>query len=221
MKPRSRDAVSLLQGTVDLLILRAIQHEPAHGYAISRRVRDRTDGVLAIEDAALYQALHRLEAREWIEADWGLSENNRRAKYLQPHRGGPAPLESRGDVLEALRPGRLQADRNHVGRVRKPGMKPRGVRRLFRFSSRTTADIRTDVRDELHFHLEMRIADLMREGLSEPEARREAAREFGDAAGSARRLADRGAAIERQRWLGRFASELKQDAAYRPAAHRP
>ena len=81
MKPRSRDAVSLLQGTVDLLILRAIQHEPAHGYAISRRVRDRTDGVLAIEDAALYQALHRLEAREWIEADWGLSENNRRAKY--------------------------------------------------------------------------------------------------------------------------------------------
>ena len=81
MKPRSRDAVSLLQGTVDLLILRAIQHEPAHGYAISRRVRERTDGVLAIEDAALYQALHRLEAREWIEADWGLSENNRRAKY--------------------------------------------------------------------------------------------------------------------------------------------
>jgi len=81
MKPRNRDAVSLLQGTVDLLILRAIQHEPAHGYAISRRVRERTDGVLGIEDAALYQALHRVEARGWIEADWGLSENNRRAKY--------------------------------------------------------------------------------------------------------------------------------------------
>jgi transcriptional regulator len=81
MKPRSDDAVSLLQGTVDLLILRAIQREPAHGYTISRWVRERTDGVLAIEDAALYQALHRLEAREWIESAWGLSENNRRAKY--------------------------------------------------------------------------------------------------------------------------------------------
>jgi PadR family transcriptional regulator PadR len=81
MKPRSDDKVSLLQGTVDLLILRAVLPAPAHGYAISRWVRERTDGVLAIDDAALYQALHRLEAREWIEADWGLSENNRRAKY--------------------------------------------------------------------------------------------------------------------------------------------
>ena len=73
--------LSLLQGTVDLLILRAIQREPQHGYAISRWVRERTEGVLALEDAALYQALHRLEARGWIEAEWGLSDNNRRAKY--------------------------------------------------------------------------------------------------------------------------------------------
>jgi len=79
--------LSLLQGTVDLLILRALQAGPAHGYSVSRWVRDRTEGVLAIEDAALYQALHRLEARGWIEAEWGLSENNRRAKYysLTPH----------------------------------------------------------------------------------------------------------------------------------------
>ena len=73
--------LSLLQGTVDLLILRAVQREPLHGYAISRWVRERTDAVLALEDAALYQALHRLEARGWIEAEWGLSDNNRRAKY--------------------------------------------------------------------------------------------------------------------------------------------
>jgi PadR family transcriptional regulator PadR len=73
--------LSLLQGTVDLLILRALQGGPAHGYSVSRWVRERTGGVLAIEDAALYQALHRLEARDWIEAEWGLSENNRRAKY--------------------------------------------------------------------------------------------------------------------------------------------
>jgi PadR family transcriptional regulator PadR len=77
----SHATLSLLQGTVDLLILRALQAGPAHGYAVSRWVRERTDGVLSMEDAALYQALHRLAARGWIEAEWGLSENNRRAKY--------------------------------------------------------------------------------------------------------------------------------------------
>ena len=73
--------LTLLQGTADLLILRALQGGSAHGYSISRFVRERTEGVLTIEDAALYQALHRLEARGWIEAEWGLSENNRKAKY--------------------------------------------------------------------------------------------------------------------------------------------
>lgn len=77
----SRTKQTLLQGTVDLLLLRALQLGPAHGYAISRWVRERTDGVLAMEDAALYQALHRLELKQFIAAEWGLSENNRRAKY--------------------------------------------------------------------------------------------------------------------------------------------
>jgi transcriptional regulator len=75
--------LGLLQGTVDLLILRALQPAAAHGYAVSRWVRERTEGVLAIEDAALYQALHRLEGRGWIEAEWGLSDNNRKAKYYR------------------------------------------------------------------------------------------------------------------------------------------
>jgi PadR family transcriptional regulator PadR len=73
--------LGLLQGTVDLLILRPLQPGAAHGYAVSRWVRERTEGVLAIEDAALYQALHRLEGRGWIEAEWRLSDNNRKAKY--------------------------------------------------------------------------------------------------------------------------------------------
>ena len=71
----------LLQGTVDVLILRTLAWEPMHGYAVSRFIRQRTDGVLTIESAALYQALHRLERKKWIQAEWGLSENNRRAKY--------------------------------------------------------------------------------------------------------------------------------------------
>jgi len=90
----SHASLSLLQGTVDLLVLRALQAGPAHGYAVSRWVRQRTDGVLSMEDAALYQALHRLEARGWIEAEWGLSENNRRAKYYALTPAGRRELRS-------------------------------------------------------------------------------------------------------------------------------
>lgn len=73
--------MDLLQGTLDVLILKTLSWEPMHGYAISRWIRQRTDEVLTVEDAALYQALHRLERKGLIESEWGLSENNRRAKY--------------------------------------------------------------------------------------------------------------------------------------------
>jgi len=76
-----QNALSLLQGTVGLLILRALQKGPAHGYSVSRWIHERTDGAFVMEDAALYQALHRLEAKGFIESEWGASENNRRAKY--------------------------------------------------------------------------------------------------------------------------------------------
>ncbi len=75
--------VELVQGTVDVLILRALAWEPMHGYAMSRWIRDRSDGVLAVEGAALYQALHRLERKRLIASEWGVSENNRRAKYYR------------------------------------------------------------------------------------------------------------------------------------------
>ena len=86
--------LTLLQGTVDLLVLRALQPGPAHGYSVSRWVRERTDGVLAIEDAALYQALHRLEAKALIDAEWGLSDNNRRAKYYSLTAAGRQQLRA-------------------------------------------------------------------------------------------------------------------------------
>ena len=78
-----RKTATLLQGTVDVLILKTLQESPMHGYGVSRSIRERTDGVVGLEDAALYQALHRLEAKGWLEAEWGLSENNRRAKYYR------------------------------------------------------------------------------------------------------------------------------------------
>jgi PadR family transcriptional regulator, regulatory protein PadR len=90
----SHPTLTLLQGTADLLVLRALQDGPAHGYAVSRWIRERTEGVLAMEDAALYQALHRLEARDWIAAEWGVSENNRRAKYYSLTTTGRRQLKS-------------------------------------------------------------------------------------------------------------------------------
>ena len=78
-----RDSLGLVQGTVDVLILRALVRASMHGYAVSQWIRERSGGALALEDAALYQALHRLERKGWIEAEWGLSENNRRAKFYR------------------------------------------------------------------------------------------------------------------------------------------
>ncbi len=80
---RPNDPLSLLQGTLDVLVLKTLAGGPLHGYAISRFIHQRTDGTLEIEDAALYQSLHRLEHRGLIDAEWGLSENNRRAKYYR------------------------------------------------------------------------------------------------------------------------------------------
>jgi len=71
----------LVQGTLDLLVLRTLLGGPLHGYGIAMRVHERTGGDLAIEDAALYQALHRLERQDLVEAEWRPSENNRRARY--------------------------------------------------------------------------------------------------------------------------------------------
>lgn len=77
------EPMSLLQGTVDVLVLQALSRGPLHGYAVSQWVHDRTSGTLQIEDAPLYKALHRLEHHGCVDAEWGLSENNRRARYYR------------------------------------------------------------------------------------------------------------------------------------------
>ena len=85
--------LNLLQGTLDLLVLRALRPGASHGYGVARWVRETTDGALEIEDGALYTALHRLEKRGWVESEWGLSENNRRAKYYALTERGRAQLQ--------------------------------------------------------------------------------------------------------------------------------
>ena len=75
--------LDLLQGTLDLLILKALTWGPKHGYGVASWVRDTTAYTLNVEEGALYTALHRMEQRGWLEAEWGVSENNRRAKFYQ------------------------------------------------------------------------------------------------------------------------------------------
>ncbi|HEY9226455.1 MAG TPA: PadR family transcriptional regulator [Gemmatimonadaceae bacterium] len=76
-----RDSKDLLHGTLDLLVLRALAGEPMHGFTLSKWIDERTRGDLGIADSALYKALHRLEDAGAVRAEWGVSENNRQARY--------------------------------------------------------------------------------------------------------------------------------------------
>lgn len=78
----------LLQGTLDMLILKTLTLGPLHGYDIVRRIQQVSDDVLQVEEGSLYPSLHRMEKRGWIAAEWGLSENNRRAKFYKLTRAG-------------------------------------------------------------------------------------------------------------------------------------
>jgi PadR family transcriptional regulator, regulatory protein PadR len=86
--------LDLPQGTLDLLILKAVALEPQHGWAISERLHQISSATLNIRQGSLYPALHRLERRGWIKARWGTSDNNRRAKYYELTRRGRARLEA-------------------------------------------------------------------------------------------------------------------------------
>ena len=90
--PRSQ--IDLLQGTLDLLILKTLSWGPAHGYAIARWVQQLTGAVLQIGEGSLYPALHRLEERGWVAADWRISEHNRRAKFYRLTTQGRAQLRA-------------------------------------------------------------------------------------------------------------------------------
>ena len=92
----------LPQGTLDLLILKAIALGPHHGWAISERIQQLSNDALKIQQGSLYPALHRLERRGWIKASWGTSDNNRRAKYYELTRKGRTQLDAQTDAWRAL-----------------------------------------------------------------------------------------------------------------------
>ncbi|HEY9422325.1 MAG TPA: PadR family transcriptional regulator [Thermoanaerobaculia bacterium] len=89
--------MDLLQGTLDVLILKTLSWGPLHGYAVVRWIAQRTEEALKIEEGALYPALHRMEQRGWIEAEWGVSENNRRAKFYRLTEEGRRQLDTEAE----------------------------------------------------------------------------------------------------------------------------
>lgn len=100
MKQTSR--LDLLQGTLDLLILRALQTEPMHGWAISERIQQISRDVLRVNQGSLYPALHRLEHQGWIKAEWGVSELGRRARFYRLTASGRKQLELEADQWARL-----------------------------------------------------------------------------------------------------------------------
>jgi PadR family transcriptional regulator PadR len=95
-------SAELLQGTLDLLILKVLSLEPMHGWAIAQRIHQLSNTVLRVNESALYPALHRLEHQAWIEAEWGESENNRRAKFYTLTKAGHGRLKAEEQTWDRL-----------------------------------------------------------------------------------------------------------------------
>lgn len=100
--PKDSARIELLQGTLDLLILRTLLFGEAHGHAISKRIQRTSEDVLQVETGSLYPALHRLEAQGWIDSEWQLSDKGKRAKYYRLTRAGRKQLAAERSKWEQL-----------------------------------------------------------------------------------------------------------------------
>lgn len=98
----ARTRIDLLQGTLDLLILRTLVFGPSHGHAIAKQIRRVSEDVLHVETGSLYPALHRLEGQGWISSEWNISEKGKRAKYYQLTRSGRKQLAAEQSKWEQL-----------------------------------------------------------------------------------------------------------------------
>ena len=96
------DKSDLLQGTLDLLILKVVALRPIHGYAISQRIREMSREVLQVQQGSLYPALHRLEEKKWLKAEWGVAESGREAKFYALTTAGRKQLEAEEASYERL-----------------------------------------------------------------------------------------------------------------------
>ncbi|MEZ4415793.1 MAG: PadR family transcriptional regulator [Gemmatimonadota bacterium] len=91
--------MSLMKGTLDVLVLKSLSWGPLHGFEITTWLEDRSAGQLSVDESALYQALHRMEAKRWLSAEWGVTDNNRRARYYTLTRAGRSVLKAESDRI--------------------------------------------------------------------------------------------------------------------------
>ena len=92
----------LMQGTLELLILKTLARDSMHGYGIAQRIHQAVDDLLKVEDGSLYPALYRMEERGWVKSEWGVSENNRRAKFYKLTRAGKKQLDAEASNWERV-----------------------------------------------------------------------------------------------------------------------
>ena len=111
-KARDDERLDLLQGTLDMLILRTLQWGPQHGHGIGQSIRSQSEDLLRVETGSLYPALHRLEKRGWLKSEWAVSEANQRAKYYRLTAAGKAQLLREQDRWSQLV--------NAIGRILSP-----------------------------------------------------------------------------------------------------
>ncbi len=98
----TKNRTDLMQGTLELLILKTLTREHMHGYGIAQRIHEAVDDLLKVEDGSLYPALYRMEKRGWIASEWGASENNRRAKFYKLTRAGRQQLSAQSVNWERI-----------------------------------------------------------------------------------------------------------------------
>lgn len=98
----SNPRAEVLQGTLDMLILRVLQLQPMHGWAISRRIQQVSEEVILVQQGSLYPSLHRLARKGWVTSDWGISENNRKAKFYRLTSEGRQQLQAETESWERL-----------------------------------------------------------------------------------------------------------------------
>src|SRR5262245_42142842 len=170
-KPKS----DLLQGTLDLLILKTLALEPMHGWGITQRIQQISSGALVVNQGSLYPALLRLEQQGWIDSEWSVTENNRQAKYYKLTRAGRKQLADETEnwrrlatAIEQILQASGREERSMLGKLfhrLRMGLRRRNVER--------------EMDAEMRFHLEMETEENIRRGMSEEEARRVALRSFG------------------------------------------
>ena len=204
------ESLGLVQGTVDVLILRALTRDPMHGYAISQWIRDRSDGALAVEDAALYQALHRLERKAMGRGRVGHLRHRPAGQVLPDHPGRPQAAQvrrRRAPPLRRLRSSPCSSRRNRRAAPPVPAA-----------SSACPGDPGPEWRPRstmsFGFHLDMVAARLRADGMSDADARAEAVRRFGDLESTQAYCRAEGLRREREKRRMTMLDELGQDLRY-------